>query len=201
MNGYGNAAMEIRSKKELRQIYKARRAQLGHDNRLLLSAEITKQALAFLSERETLRHIHLFLSIAKLHEIDTYPLVDALQKQGKKVYTSVIDPMNGQMKTVKLVSGGEIGLDAWGIPVPVVREEVLEDLLQVVFLPLLAYDLNGHRIGYGKGMYDRFAAQLSHGVLKVGLSFFPPETSIPSEKHDVRLDFCINPEGVISFKH
>ena len=100
-----------------------------------------------------------------------------------------------------MISGGEIGLDAWGIPVPVVREEVLDALLQVVFLPLLAYDLNGHRIGYGKGMYDRFAAQLSHGVLKVGLSFFPPETSIPSEKHDVRLDFCINPEGVISFKH
>src|SRR5690606_40145940 len=94
----------------------------------------------------------------------------------------------------------QFDLDDYGIPVPVVKEEVVNSLLHVVFLPLLAYDLNGHRIGYGKGMYDRFVAKLPLKVLKIGLSFFPPENSIPSEKHDVPLDLCINPEGIVKFK-
>src|SRR5690606_15407815 len=101
--------------------------------------------------------------------------------------------------TVKLGVDALIKPDKYGIPAPLEIVEGSNSLLQVVFVPLLAYDLKGHRLGYGKGFYDRFLSQLSYGVLKVGLSFFPAEKFIPTEEHDVRLDSCINPEEVIEF--
>ena len=72
--------------------------------------------------------------------------------------------------------------------------------IQVVFVPLLAYDKSGHRLGFGKGFYDRFLASLEQPVLKLGLSFFAPEEVITVESHDIPLDFCITPEQILKFK-
>src|SRR5690606_22310774 len=135
----------------------------------------------------------------KLNEVDTFPLIKALQDQGKTIYTSTSDFTNGTMQTVKLGADPLFGSDKYGIPVPLETVEGSNSLLQAVLVPLLAYDLEGHRLGYGKGFYDKFLSQLGQGVLKVGISFFPAEKFIPTEEHDVRLDSCINPDGVIEF--
>ena len=73
-------------------------------------------------------------------------------------------------------------------------------MIDVVFIPLLAYDAKGHRIGYGKGFYDRFLQQCKPETLKIGLSFFEAETSIiPHEFTDISLDFCVHPKGIYQF--
>ena len=66
-------------------------------------------------------------------------------------------------------------------------------------MPLLTYDLQGNRIGYGKGYYDRFLAQCDSECCFIGLSFFPPEERIPTEKTDIKLQYCITPEKIYSF--
>ena len=71
--------------------------------------------------------------------------------------------------------------------------------LDVIFVPLLAYDEKGNRIGYGKGFYDRFLANCKPDTLFVGLSFFPPEKNISVEETDVPLHYCITPEKILSF--
>jgi 5-formyltetrahydrofolate cyclo-ligase len=189
--------MELKNK--IRLLYKSKRLGLDQEQRALLSDKINANVIQYLSGKAGIQHIHVFLPIDKLNEVDTFPLIKALQDQGKTIYTSTSDFKKGIMQTVKLVEDPLFGSDNYGIPVPLETIEGSSSLLQVVLVPLLAYDLDGHRLGYGKGFYDKFLSQLDGGVLKVGLSFFPAEKSIPTEEHDVRLDSCINPDGVIEF--
>ena len=73
-------------------------------------------------------------------------------------------------------------------------------IFDVVFIPLLAYDKSGERVGYGGGYYDRFLLNTKKNVLKVGLSFFEPVDKILNvEEHDIKLDFVITPNIVYNF--
>ena len=189
----------MESKNKIRLLYKSKRLGIDQEQRGLLSEKIKTNVLQYFLGKVGIQHIHIFLPIDKLNEVNTFPLIKALQDQGKTVYTSTSDFQNGVMHTVKLAADPLFGSDKFGIPVPLDPVEGSNSLLQAVLIPLLAYDLGGHRLGYGKGFYDKFLSRLAPGVLKVGLSFFPAEKSIPTEEHDVRLDSCINPEEVIEF--
>ena len=70
----------------------------------------------------------------------------------------------------------------------------------MILVPLLAYDLQGNRVGYGKGFYDRFLAKCNANVQKVGLSYFEPLDSIgDAESFDIKLNSCISPEKIWIF--
>jgi 5-formyltetrahydrofolate cyclo-ligase len=72
--------------------------------------------------------------------------------------------------------------------------------IDVVFVPLLAYDTLGNRVGYGKGFYDTFLSECKPDVLKIGLSFFEPENIIEDlNQNDIKLDICINPSHIYRF--
>ncbi|WP_209332123.1 5-formyltetrahydrofolate cyclo-ligase [Lunatimonas salinarum] len=190
----------IEGKDSIRRRYKKKRADLGPEQRAALSGQLIAQAMAFLASRGQVRHIHLFLPIARLYEVDTTLLIDRLVESGRKLYTSVTDFSAKKMQTVSLVPGTKWEEDERGIPVPsnfqVVEHEGQIDL---VFLPLLAFDLEGFRIGYGMGYYDQFLSRLPNGVLKVGLSYFPAEERLPREHHDVPMDACILPKEILYF--
>jgi 5-formyltetrahydrofolate cyclo-ligase len=80
-----------------------------------------------------------------------------------------------------------------GLEVPISK-------IDVVFVPLLAFDTKGNRAGYGKGFYDNFLSKCKPEVIKVGLSFFEPEDLIADCDHnDVRLDFCVTPLKIYGF--
>ena len=83
---------------------------------------------------------------------------------------------------------------------PHLGEEVAVNLIDAVIVPLLTFDLQGNRIGYGGGFYDRFLSQCNPNVLKIGLSFFPPESApIAAESFDIKLTHCITPEKTYYF--
>lgn len=194
------SCMKMKDKQSLRNHYKQRRKQLGDSERLRLSEEITRQALQLLSEHAEWKHIHVFLPIRRLYEIDTLALIEELIGLQKKVYTSIADFADGGMSTVKIGDQTTFHEDSWGIPIPVQVEELSDPkLLQVVFIPLLAYDRSGNRLGYGKGFYDRFLADLSPSTVKIGLSYFLPEEQLEVEDHDVPLDYCLTPAGILTF--
>ena len=81
-----------------------------------------------------------------------------------------------------------------GISVPVEK-------IDVVFIPLLAFDQKGHRVGYGKGFYDTFLARCRPRTLKVGLSLFEPELGNIEDVHekDIALDYGVTPNKVYTF--
>ena len=91
--------------------------------------------------------------------------------------------------------------NSWGIPEPVDGILVPEGKIDVVFVPLLAFDVLGNRVGYGKGYYDTFLNKCRQETIKIGLSFFQAEDDLISDVHenDVGLDYCITPEKVYTF--
>ncbi len=186
-------------KQQLRIYYKELRGALSDQEVKNKSLQITSNVIAFLDEKRELKHFHLFFPISKQREIITYPIKDYLDEKGATIYTSKVTPDSLALHTLRLQPNTTFQLDDWGIPVPDAFELVSDELIQVVFVPLLAFDQKGNRIGFGKGYYDLFLARLDPSVLKIGLSFFSPEIKLPSELHDIALDCCITPENIITF--
>jgi 5-formyltetrahydrofolate cyclo-ligase len=181
----------MKSKEILRTQYLALRGALTPQQVEYLSLQVLEQVKHWLAEREELLHMHLFLPIAGQQEVNTLPIKEFLELDGKSLYTSRIKKGELGLDTLRLPQKARLREDNWGILVPEEVEVVSPTSIQVVFVPLLAYDTQGNRLGFGKGYYDVFLASLSPQVLKVGLSFFDPEESIPAEVHDVPLDFCL----------
>ena len=88
----------------------------------------------------------------------------------------------------------------WGIPEPQSGIKINPDQIDVVFVPLLIFDKQGHRIGYGKGYYDRFLSKCKKDTIKVGLSYFDPVERIEDiQSHDVPINFGITKDRVYEF--
>lgn len=183
----------------IRNLYIRKRRELKREDIRRYSEQITEYLLEFLHENPHLKHIHLFLPIDRFHEVDTYPLFYKLQVQGFHLYTSAVNKEKDNLDTLDITDIREFKSDSWGIPVPVGANPGKPESIQVVLIPLLAYDLRGFRIGYGKGYYDKYLSSMSQEVLKIGISFFPPMDELPKENHDVPLDLCVTPEGRLSF--
>ena len=88
-------------------------------------------------------------------------------------------------------------INKYGIPEPISKKKVYPDL---IFVPLVAYDKNLNRLGYGGGFYDRYIEKIKKikKVTKIGLSFsFQKLKKIPINKHDKKLDFIITDKEII----
>ena len=119
------------------------------------------------------QYFHLFLPIEKKKEINTEYILSILQGKDKNV---ILPKVVGQgLKHYLLLDSTNLLVNSWGIPEPVEGVEIEPKKIDVVFVPLLAFDKQGHRIGYGKGMYDDFLAECRNDVVKIGLSFFEAE--------------------------
>lgn len=72
--------------------------------------------------------------------------------------------------------------------------------IDVVFVPLLAFDGEGNRLGYGKGFYDRFLQTCRPDAQKIGFSWFDAETLLPEiSRQDVPLNYCVTPNRLYVF--
>ena len=73
--------------------------------------------------------------------------------------------------------------------------------IDLIFIPLLAIDTQGHRVGYGKGFYDRFLANTKPEMIKIGLGLEEPIEPIEDlNPYDIALDFAITPKSVYRFR-
>ncbi|OQD44400.1 5-formyltetrahydrofolate cyclo-ligase [Croceivirga radicis] len=185
------------TKNELRVDYKKRRDLLNSTIIEEKSIQIANKVL--LLPIWQFSFFHIFLPIQKQKEIDTSPLLSLLQ--GKDKHVVVPKMKNNQDLTHYLLLDNTIfKTNKWGIPEPQDGIPVDEEKLDVVFIPLLAYDIKGNRVGYGKGFYDCFLSKCKPGVLKVGLSFYEPEQFIDDvDATDIPLDYCITPEAIYKF--
>lgn len=145
-----------------------------------------------------MEYFHLFLPIITKGEIDTTFLLTLLQGRDKQV---VLPKVQGdKLLHFLLTDSTKLKRNQWGIPEPEQGLSVSPEQLDVVFIPLLAWDKEGHRVGYGKGFYDSFLSRCKPEVIKIGLSFFEAVESITDiRSEDVSLDFCVTPLGVQSF--
>ncbi|WP_276091335.1 5-formyltetrahydrofolate cyclo-ligase [Pedobacter sp. JY14-1] len=185
------------TKAELRkQSLRARKALSEHQ------AEVYSKMLLEQFKRlnfEGVRAVHLFLPILEQREPDTFLFIEWLEREWPEV--KVIVPradFDTALMTHHVYRGREeLVKNLYNILEPPAREWHTGDI-DVVLVPLLAFDLRGYRVGYGKGFYDRFLGAMQ--TRKVGLSFFGPVELIDDvHQDDVRLDICITPERIYEF--
>ncbi len=185
-------------KKELRKKYKSLRQTLSEK-------EIEDKSLAIANQLIQMKiwdklYYHLFLTIAEQKEIDTEFILQVLAGKDKEIVISKCEFSTLGMIHYLLTDNTKIKKNSYNVPEPIDGIEVPDAKIDVVFVPLLAYDKAGNRVGYGKGFYDNFLSKCKPETIKIGLSFFPPEEIISGiSENDVKLDYCVTPEMVIQF--
>lgn len=184
-------------KATLRIKYKKLRAQISAAAIEDLSLQIANNALKLPIWDKT--YYHIFLTISEKKEVNTDYLLHILQGRDKSVVISKSDFTTGQMDHYLLQENTVLKNSKYGIPEPVSGIKLPPETIDVVFVPLLAYDKNGHRIGYGKGFYDRFLSNCTKNTVFVGLSFFKPEPEIFNESTDIPLNYCVTPKEIVVF--
>lgn len=150
-------------------------------------------------EFSTLKTIHIFLPIIEKKEPNTFLLIEWLAENHPQI--KIIVPKS-DFETALMTNHEYLGVN----DLKKNRYHILEPQkgiihhgeIDLVFIPLLAFDKAGYRVGYGKGFYDRFLENLN--AQKIGLSLSPAIERIDDvNEHDIRLDFCITPTKTIKF--
>ncbi len=197
------------NKEELRKLYKEKRKELTK-----LELEMASIKIHNLLFSRIMIHrfspIHIFLPIIKNNEINTWPIIETLRKDfSPDIYISK-SMVTDDLLHILLKKNTELVENKWGIEEPKDLKNVIsskqffekfkdQDIL--VIIPLLISDKIGHRVGYGKGYYDKFLSFSNESnCTKIGLSLFEPIDLIGGiDKHDIKLNFCITPERIWSF--
>jgi len=188
----------LMTKTELRIKYTELRNALSEEDIAVLSLAIANQLISLPIWKKT--YYHFFLSIAENKEVDTEYVLHLIAGKDKEVVVSKSDFETRQMTHYLLTDATKFRKNSYNIPEPIDGLEVPVAKIDVVFVPLLAFDINGNRVGYGKGFYDLFMSECRPDTLKIGLSFFEAEQTIDDVfENDVKLDFCITPNRIYEF--
>ena len=188
----------IMYKKELRIKYKQERKKLTSNEIDNLSIQIANQTLNIPIWDYT--NFHIFLPIEKHNEINTEYIIHILLGRDKNVILSKSNFDELSMDHYLLTDNTKITINSYGIPEPTSGIKISDEDIDVVFIPLLAFDTKGNRVGYGKGFYDKFLKKCKPEVLKIGLNFFEAENEIlDTYLNDIGLNFCITPQKVYTF--
>ncbi|HEX8060928.1 MAG TPA: 5-formyltetrahydrofolate cyclo-ligase [Cyclobacteriaceae bacterium] len=188
------------TKAEARQYYLEQRKALSDAERDILNFKIYNRIFAsgYLELKKT---VHIFLSMERTEEPDTWQLIDKIRRELPHVRL-VIPRINdsGSLDHFYFEGLHQLKQNNFGILEPAQGIPATLTKLDFVFVPLAAFDVEGNRVGYGKGYYDRFLKECRPDCVKAGLSFFEPaETFSDVEAHDVPLNLCFTPTQVYTF--
>lgn len=183
----------VRMKKvELRKIYKQKRNAFTFEEIQKLQENIYKQVYNLDVSR--VKTIHIFLSLKKFKEIDTLPIINYFRSKNKQIVVSKSNFKNHTLSHFILEEDTILEINKYGIPEPVNAKQVLENAIDLVFVPLLISDKKNYRVGYGKGFYDKFLANCKPNTKFIGLNFFESIVKIEDiNGFDIPLDVVIYP--------
>lgn len=143
--------------------------------------------------------VHSYIASEKLREADTSLILRYLQfiNPDLKIAAPKIDVTSLRMTHYHITSYDQLKTNIYGIEEPHAGTVILPADIDLVLIPLLAFDRMGNRVGYGKGYYDRFLADCRRDVIKIGLSFFDPVDQIEdADEYDVKMNFCVTTHTV-----
>lgn len=172
---------------EIRKKIKDMRKALSKEQVLNASEKILKNALTL--DFNEYRNFFIYKSFN--NEVDTSRLIEHFLSQNKMVAYPVTQ---GDNMLAGIDKSNEKTFSKFGTEEP--TEYIEMEKIDVCFLPLLAFDKNKNRLGYGKGYYDRFLN--AHPCLKIGLAYdFQIEEEINIKPWDVPLDIIITETKII----
>lgn len=133
-------------------------------------------------------------------EIDPRPVMEALNARGVGLCLPVVIGHAQPLVFRAWQPGDRLVTEAFGTSVPMASAP--EQVPDILLVPLLAFDSEGYRLGYGGGFYDRTLEKLrsERGALAIGLAFVGQHMDfLPRGPHDQKLDMIVTEQGVQAF--
>ena len=183
------------TKSQLRQDYRTHRVSLSEEEYQQKNQQLAERLFATYSFTGT---VHCFLPNERQREEDTWPIIRRLWAMPSvRVLAPRCRRSGNELTHHVLTPDTRLEDNRWGIPEPADGQEYPASSIDWVLVPLLAFDRRGHRVGYGKGFYDRFLAECRPDARKIGLSLFAPVVAIDDiGSQDVALDAAVTPDRV-----
>jgi len=188
------------TKKELRRIYREKRNNISPAERNkfddLLLIQFQKAQLPFITS------LLSYWPIEENKEPNTHLFTDFLEFTNPELLIAYPKADFATSKMVAVVTNAETDFikNEHNIHEPGDGYIMRPEEIDMILVPLLTYDKEGYRVGYGKGFYDRYLNNCKKDCIKVGFSYFEPVDSITDKgQFDVPLDLCITPQTVYVF--
>lgn len=138
--------------------------------------------------------------ISKEKEVFTHNLLNIFLNEGKEVVIPITDVKKGILKLSKISYdfAYHCRMGPFGIMEPEIIKEISPSELDLILVPGVAFDINGGRVGYGKGYYDKLLEKVN--CPKVGLCFdFQIFKRISLDEWDVRMDIVVSDKRILYF--
>jgi 5-formyltetrahydrofolate cyclo-ligase len=185
----------IGAKKRLRAVMKSARDQAAARMGPEAAARLAAHSIDFAGVTPP-ACVSGFLPIGA--EIDPLPLMSRLHSEGYALALPVMVAKGVPLEFRAWAPGEPLAEVTWGIREPLATAQVVEP--DVVLGPLLAFDAEGFRLGYGGGFYDRTLARLraAKPVVAIGLAFDEQRVDeVPRTTYDEPLDWVLTPSGPV----
>lgn len=181
----------------LRQQVKKLRQTISLEQKKLFAVKAAEQIFT-LPIFQSAQHVACYLSTAQ--EISCEPIIQALFQLQKKCYLPIVDDkQKGQMRFIEFNQEAVLEPNRYQILQPVYNQKLIipPEKLDLIIMPLVGFDRQGHRLGSGAGYYDRALANATHPC-RLGLAFSLQELSnISAESWDVNLHIVVTEKEVI----
>ena len=143
-----------------------------------------------------------YLPIEVQNEYDPWLLEEyyMLMHENAALIYPIVNPASEIMRAVIVFEENEFEENIYGVLEPIGGIKIQPQHIGIMIVPLIAFDKNGYRVGYGKGYYDKFIAECSPDLIKIGISFFDPIEINDINEFDKKLDYCITPTKTYKFK-
>lgn len=179
------------NKSELRKEIRNRKRQFTQAQLGELSLSVISQ----LRNHQKVREAHTLLLYYSLpDEVNTHEWIDELVKEGKTVLLPVVTDEENMILR-EYTGKHDLSEGSYHIMEPIGKlfPEERYGEIEVGIIPGMSFDEDGHRLGRGKGYYDRFLGKTDAALYKIGICFgFQKEEKIPSESHDMTMDEVIS---------
>ena len=189
------------TKQELRKIYLKKRQSLSEAEYGQLNFQLYQNFFSNI-DLSFIKVLHTFLPITSKKEVDTWLIIDRIRREFPHVRISIpkVNNQTNELENFFFEGLHQLQTNEWGIQEPKQGIPTEPEKIDMVLVPLLTFDNQGHRIGYGKGYYDRFLKLCRPNAKKIGVSFFDPEENLPAEEYDVKLTEAITPTQLYAFR-
>ncbi len=186
-------------KASIRRDILSQRDSMSEEIRKDKDREIKERLLA-LSEFKASHKILLYASFRS--EVDTFDLLKYCIAHGKVTVLPRVNQQNNELELYEIKDTEELVKGYFGIPEPNVSEANISDRkmnvehVDLIIVPGVAFDENCHRLGYGKGFYDKLLSEARGKI--IGLAYEEQIVElIPLKPHDIRMDMIITDKRII----
>lgn len=187
-------------KKEIRNIFREKRLQLSVEEISACDNEMLEHFRGIHLEGVQLLMSYYPLPERKEFNVALCEQLHLLANPAATIAWPKLDYDGLTMEAVIINKNTVFAKNAYGIAEPLDGEIADPQLVDAVFVPLLAFDSKGYRVGYGKGFYDRYLARCAQDIVKIGFCYFDAVERISDiDQFDVPLNYCITPMRVYEF--